>query len=330
MENKDIQNKVITHYRFKYGRKTHLLNTSISIFLGVIILFSSIYLVNLQNNDSVEASKEISKVLQKLEENERRTIYKEEVNVRERYKDEDGNDKTYTKKYIYKDNLVSNTSEYSYSTIDGSFSYTTNNITINDKTDQIVTYGEQAKLETKTYKDFGIKVDKRSEMKETIKLYKYLIDTNKVSNLKINDKTISFNVEYNSSKWTKDKILPIKLTTYFEIDKETYFPIKTITKEVDSTNSEIETTYLISFEGVYLKKLNNNSSSKYSLSGSVNIVWNSTKIADVYIGEQKLYGELVYDENSDIKDFWKILNGKEISVTGIRTENTFKVDSIIY
>jgi len=330
MENKEIQNKVISHYRSKYSRKTHLLNTSISIFLGGIILFSSFYLINLQNNDSVEASKEISKVLQKFNENDNRTMYKEEINVTERYKDENGNDKTYTKKYVYKDNLVDHSSEYSYSTIDGSFSYTTNNITINDKTDQIVTFGEQAKLETKTYKDFGVKVDKRNEMKETIKLYKYLIETSKVSNLRINDKTISFNVEYSSSKWTKDKVLPIKLTTYFEIDKETYFPIRTITREVSSTDLEIETTYLISFEGMYLKKLNNISSSKYSSSGTVNIVWNTTKIADVYIGDQKIYGELVYDENSDIKDFWKILNGKEISVTGIRTDNTFKVDSIIY
>ncbi len=330
MENKEIQNKVISHYRSKYSRKTHLLNTSISIFLGGIILFSSFYLINLQNNDSVEASKEISKVLQKFNENDNRTMYKEEINVTERYKDENGNDKTYTKKYVYKDNLVDHSSEYSYSTIDGSFSYTTNNITINDKTDQIVTFGEQAKLETKTYKDFGVKVDKRNEMKETIKLYKYLIETSKVSNLRINDKTISFNVEYSSSKWTKDKVLPIKLTTYFEIDKETYFPIRTITREVSSTDLEIETTYLISFEGMYLKKLNNISSNKYSLRGNVNIVWNTTKIADVYIGEQKIYGELVYDENSDIEDFWKILNGKEISVTGIRTDNTFKVDSIIY
>lgn len=330
MVNKEIENKVISHYRSKYGKKTHLLNTSISIFLGGIIIFSSFYLINLQNNDSVEASKEISKVLQKLEENDRRTIYKEEVNITERYKDENGNDITYTKKYIYKDDLVSNSSEYSYSTIEGNFSYTTSNVTINDKTNQTVTFGEQDKLETKTYKDFGIKVDKRNEMKETIKLYKYLIDTNKVRNLKINDKAISFNIEYYSSKWTKDRVLPIKLTTYFEIDKETYFPIRTITKELNSTNSEIETSYLISFEGVYLKKLNNNSSNKYSLSGKVNIVWNTTKIADVYIGEQKIYGELVYDESSNIKDFWKILNGKEISVTGIRTENTFKVDSIIY
>jgi len=330
MENEEIQNKVISHYRSKYGKKTHLLNTSISFFLGGIILFSSFYLINLQNNDSVEASKEISKVLQKFNENDNRTIYKEEINVIERYKDEDGNDKTYTKKYLYKDNLVDHSSEYSYSTIDGSFSYTTNNITINDKTDQTVTYGEQGKLETKTYKDFGIKADKRSEMMETIKLYKYLIDTNKVTHLKINDKTISFNVEYDSSKWTKDKVLPVRLTSYFEIDKDTYFPIKTITKEKGSSSLEIETTYLISFEGIYLKKLNNNSSNKYSLRGSVNIVWNTTKIADVYIGEQKIYGELVYDENSEVKDFWKILNGKEISVTGIRTNNTFKVDSIIY
>lgn len=330
MKNEEIQNNVISHYRSKYGKKTHLLNTSISILLGGIILFSSFYLINLQNNDSVEASKEISKVLQKFNENDNRTIYKEEINVIERYKDEDGNDKTYTKKYVYKDNLVDHSSEYSYSTIDGSFSYTTNNITVNDKTDQTVTFGEQDKLETKTYKDFGIKVDKRSEMMETIKLYKYLIDTNKVTNLKINDKTISFNVEYDSSKWTKDKVLPVRLTSYFEIDKDTYFPIKTITKEKGSSNLEIETTYLISFEGIYLKTLNNNSSNKYSLRGSVNIVWNTTKIADVYIGEQKIYGELVYDENSDIKDFWKILNGKEISVSGIRAEKTFKVDSIIY
>lgn len=330
MENELIQNKVISHYRSKYGKKTHLLNTSISIFLGGIIFFSSFYLINLQNNDSVEASKEISKVLQKFNENDNRVIYKEEINVLEKYKDEDGNSKTYTKKYTFKDNIENNSSEYSYSTIDGSFSYTTNNITVNDKTDQSVTFGEQGKLETKTYKDFGIKADKRSEMMETIKLYKYLIDTNKVSNLKINDKTISFNVEYSSSKWTKDKVLPIRLTTYFEIDKDTYFPIKTITKEKESSNLEIETTYLISFEGFYLKKLNNISSNKYSLSGVVNIVWNTTKIADVYIGEQKIYGELIYDENSDVKDFWKILNGKEISVTGIRTDNTFKVDSIIY
>lgn len=330
MKNKEIQNKVISHYRSKYARKTHLLNTSISIFLGGIIIFSSFYLINLQNNDSVEASKEISKVLQKFNENDNRTIYKEEIHITERYKDEDGNDKTYTKKYKYNDNLVDHSSEYSYSTIDGSFSFTTNNITVNDKTDQTVTFGEQGKLETKTYKDFGIKVDKRSEMMETIKLYKYLIDTNKVSNLKINDKTISFNVEYDSSKWTKDKVLPVRLTTSFEIDKDTYFPIKTITKEKESSNLEIETTYIISFEGFYLKKLNNISSNKYSLSGVVNIVWNTTKIADVYIGEQKIYGELVYDENSEIKDFWKILNGKEISVTGIRAEKTFKVDSIIY
>lgn len=329
IENDEIQNKVISHYRTKYERKTHILNMGISIFLGLVILSSSFYLISLQKTDSVEAGKEISKVLLSFQDNTRKEIYKEEVNITEKYINENGEKKTFTKTYSYLDNIKSNTSEYSYTTLDGTYSYTTKNVSSKEGTDQIITFGNEGNLQTLTYKGIGIKLDKRSEMLETIKLYKYLIDTNKIQNLKINNNIISFDISYLSSKWTKDKVIPIELRTIFYIDKETYLPIKTVTTEINNTENETETSYKFSFEGEKIGKLLNMKNTD-RLSGKVNIVWNTTKIPDVYIGDTLVTGNLVYSENSDVKDFWKILNGKEVSVTGVKNNNTFNIESISY
>lgn len=324
-----IENKVIQHYRNKYGRKTQVLNIGISIVLGLTILSSSLYLLDLQRNDSVEADKEIIKVLLAFGGNRRSKIYKEEINVSEKYIDDNGNQKTFIKTYSFSDNIKDNTSEFSYSTTDGSYSYTTKNISNKDITDQVVTYGNEGNLETVTYKGLGIKVDKRSEMFETIKLYKYLIDTNKIKNLNTNNNIISFDVTYQSSKWTKDKVVLVQLKTSFYIDKETYLPNKTITTEIDNPENEIITTYKLSFEGEEIGELLNMKPVD-NLSGKVRIIWNTTKIPDVYIGDTLITGTLVYSESSDVKDFWKILNGKDISVTGKKGSTTFNVESISY
>lgn len=325
----EIENKVIEHYRNKYGRKTHILNMGISIFLGLIILSSSFYLISLQKTDSVEAGEEISKVLLSFGANSRKEIYKEEVNVTEKYINDDREKKSFTKTYSYIDNIKSNTSEYSYTTIDGTYSYTTKNVSSKEGTDQIITFGNEGNLQTVTYKGIGIKIDKRSEMLETIKLYRYLIDTNKIQNLKTNNSISSFDITYLSSKWTKDKVIHIELRTTFYIDKETYLPIKTVTTEVGNPENETETSYKFSFKGEKIGELLNMKNTD-RLSGKVNIVWNTTKIPDVYIGDTLITGTLVYSENSDVKDFWKILNGKEISVAGIKNNNTFNVESISY
>jgi hypothetical protein len=325
----EIESKVIEHYRNKYGRKTHILNMGISIFLGLIILSSSFYLISLQKTDSVEAGEEISKVLLSFGANSRKEIYKEEVNVTEKYINDDREKKSFTKTYSYIDNIKSNTSEYSYTTIDGTYSYTTKNVSSKEGTDQIITFGNEGNLQTVTYKGIGIKIDKRSEMLETIKLYRYLIDTNKIQNLKTNNSISSFDITYLSSKWTKDKVIHIELRTTFYIDKETYLPIKTVTTEVGNPENETETSYKFSFKGEKIGELLNMKNTD-RLSGKVNIVWNTTKIPDVYIGDTLITGTLVYSENSDVKDFWKILNGKEISVAGIKNNNTFNVESISY
>jgi hypothetical protein len=325
----EIESKVIKHYRKKYGRKTHILNMGISIFLGLIILSSSFYLISLQKTDSVEAGEEISKVLLSFGANSRKEIYKEEVNVTEKYINDDREKKSFTKTYSYIDNIKSNTSEYSYTTIDGTYSYTTKNVSSKEGTDQIITFGNEGNLQTVTYKGIGIKIDKRSEMLETIKLYRYLIDTNKIQNLKTNNSISSFDITYLSSKWTKDKVIHIELRTTFYIDKETYLPIKTVTTEVGNPENETETSYKFSFKGEKIGELLNMKNTD-RLSGKVNIVWNTTKIPDVYIGDTLITGTLVYSENSDVKDFWKILNGKEISVAGIKNNNTFNVESISY
>jgi hypothetical protein len=325
----EIESKVIEHYRNKYGRKTHILNMGISIFLGLIILSSSFYLISLQKTDSVEAGEEISKVLLSFGANSRKEIYKEEVNVTEKYINDDREKKSFTKTYSYIDNIKSNTSEYSYTTIDGTYSYTTKNVSSKEGPDQIITFGNEGNLQTVTYKGIGIKIDKRSEMLETIKLYRYLIDTNKIQNLKTNNSISSFDITYLSSKWTKDKVIHIELRTTFYIDKETYLPIKTVTTEVGNPENETETSYKFSFKGEKIGELLNMKNTD-RLSGKVNIVWNTTKIPDVYIGDTLITGTLVYSENSDVKDFWKILNGKEISVAGIKNNNTFNVESISY
>lgn len=325
----EIESKVIEHYRNKYGRKTHILNMGISIFLGLIILSSSFYLISLQKTDSVEAGEEISKVLLSFGANSRKEIYKEEVNVTEKYINDDREKKSFTKTYSYIDNIKSNTSEYSYTTIDGTYSYTTKNVSSKEGTDQIITFGNEGNLQTVTYKGIGIKIDKRSEMLETIKLYRYLIDTNKIQNLKTNNSISSFDITYLSSKWTKDKVIHIELRTTFYIDKETYLPIKTVTTEVGNPENETETSYKFSFKGEKIGELLNMKNTD-RLSGKVNIVWNTTKIPDVYIGDTLITGTLVYSENSDVKDFWKILNGKEISVAGVKNNNSFNVESISY
>ncbi|MEI6886944.1 MAG: hypothetical protein WCK31_01770, partial [bacterium] len=64
--------------------------------------------------------------------------------------------------------------------------------------------------------------------------------------------------------------------------------------------------------------------------GKVRVVWNATKIPDVYINEQRLDGGLVYNENSDLKDMWKILDGKNVTISGNFENNDFLVKSINY